>query len=121
MTDTSAIEWIRGWVSTGALIGLLTLASRLWLQNRKLSMQAKIDDRQGYGSIIDHMAKEIGRLSDRVDELERGKDMDHKLIIGLLAQLNRNQAAAILASQNVSPELRAALDATMGDAGRTAQ
>lgn len=121
MTEPSAIEWIRGWVSTGALIGLLTLASRLWLQNRKLSMQSKIDDRQGFGSLIDNMSKEITRLSDRVADLERGKDLDHKLIIGLLAQLNRNQAVAILATQTVSDELRPALEAAMGEGKRAAQ
>jgi len=114
MSDTTPIEWIRGWISTGALIGLLTLASRLWLQNRKLSMQAKIEDRQGFGTLIDSMSAEVRRLSERVAELERGKEHDHKLIIELLAQLNRNQAVAILASQNVSDELRPALEAAMG-------
>lgn len=122
MTDTSAIEWLRGWISTGALIGLLTLASRLWLQNRKLSMQAKIEDRQGYGVLIESFTKRMQRQDDRIAELEKGRDSDHKLIIALLGQLNRNQAVAILATQTVSDELRPALEAAMGDvAPRVAQ
>lgn len=115
MSDTSAIEFVRQWVSTGALIGLLTLASRLWLQNRKLSMQSRVEDRQGYGVLIESLTKRLSEQDERIELLEQGRDKDHRLIITLLGQLNRNQAAAIMASQQVSPELRAALDATIAN------
>lgn len=122
MSDITPIEFVRQWISTGALIGLLTLASRLWLQNRKLSMQAKGEDRQGYGTLIDSLSRRLQRQDDRIAELEKGRDSDHKLIIALLGQLNRNQAVAILATQTVSEELRPALEAAMGDAApRVAQ
>lgn len=115
MTDTSAIEWVRGWISTGALVGLLTLASRLWIQNRKLSMQGKVEDRQGYGTLIDTLTTRMETMQKRISELEQGRNADHKLIIVLLSQLNRNQAVAILASQSVSPELRPALEMALGN------
>lgn len=108
------LEIIRGWISTGALIGLLTLASRLWVQNRRLTMQGKVDDRQGFGALIDALTKDIDRLRARVETLETEKDRDHRLIMELLGQLNRTQAASILASQNISPELRGAMDAIVG-------
>lgn len=122
MSDITPIEFVRQWISTGALIGLLTLASRLWLQNRKLSMQAKSDDRQGFGTLIDQMSKRMEKQDARIAELEKGRDNDHRLIIALLGQLNRNQAVAILATQTVSEELRPALEAAMGEvAPRIAQ
>jgi ABC-type sugar transport system substrate-binding protein len=114
MNNPTLMEWIRGWISTGALVALVGYAAKLQLQNRKLTMQSKVEDRQGFGTLIDSMSAEVRRLSERVADLERGKEADHKLIIQLLAQLNRNQAVAILASHNVSDELRPALEAAMG-------
>lgn len=104
---------LRGWVSTGALLGLLTLASRLWLQNRKLRMQEKIDDRQGYGGLIEAQGKELARLATRVETLETEREGQHKLIVELLQQTNRTQAIAILARNDVSPQLRIALESTI--------
>lgn len=109
------IEWIRGWISTGALLGLLGYAAKLQLQNRTLSMQSKVEDRQGYGALIESLTKRLTEQDERIDQLEQGRDKDHRLIVTLLGQLNRNQAAAILTSQQVSPELRAALESTMGN------
>lgn len=115
MTDLSTIETIRGWASTGALGGLLGIASHLWLKNRKLSMQSRVEDRQGYGVLIESLTKRLTEQDERILQLEQGRDKDHRLIVTLLGQLNRNQAAAILTSQQVSPELRAALESTMGN------
>lgn len=111
MTD---LETIRGWVSTGALLGLLTFAGRLWIQNRRLRMQEKIEDRQGYGKLIETMGREIDRLTARVASLETENERDHRLLLELLGQMNRTQAVAILSSNNLSPALRKALEGTMG-------
>lgn len=109
----SIIETIRAWLSTGALLGLLGLAARLWVQNRRLTMTAKIEDRQGYGKLIETLTNEVERLSKRVVALEQGKDRDHRLILELIGQLNRTQAVAIMGSQNLSPELRSAMESVM--------
>lgn len=114
MTLDPTIEFVRQWISTGALLGCLTFASRLWLQNRRLTMQSKVEDRQGFGTLIDGMGKRLERQDQRIAELEKGRDNDHRLIIALLGQLNRNQAVAILATQTISPELRPALEAAIG-------
>lgn len=111
------IEIIRAWISTGALIGLLGFASRMWVQNRKLRMQEKVEDRQGYGTLIEAMTARLESQDKRIADLEKNRDQDHRLIIELLGQLHRNQAVAILGSQNVSPELRPALEAAIGNAG----
>lgn len=116
--SVTAIEALRGWISTGALLGLLTLASRLWLQNRKLRMQEKIEDRQGLAFVIEGMGKEIDRLSKRVATLETEKEHDHNLIVELLRQMSRTQAVSILASKTVSPALRRALESTIGPEGK---
>lgn len=113
MTDPT-IEVLRGWISTGALVGLLTLAARLWIQNRRLSMQSKVEDRQGYGSLIESMSKRIESQDERIAGLERGRDKDHRLIVALVGQLNRNQALAIITSADVSDELRPALESVLG-------
>lgn len=57
------IEFVRQWISTGALLGCLTIASRLWLQNRRLSMQSKAEDRQGYGALITTLQEEVKRIN----------------------------------------------------------
>lgn len=122
------IEAIRAWISTGALLGLLGLAGRLYLQNRRLTLaskagdrRAKVEDRQGYGALIETLTKEVTRLSERVETLEKGKEQDHRLILELVGQLNRNQAVAILSSQNVSSELRQMMDGLVGSTTGAAQ
>ena len=119
MTPTDPLEILRGWISTGALIGLLTLASRLWIQNRKLRMQEKIDDRQGFGELINAMNVEMARLRTRVETLERERDGEHKLIVELLRQTNRTQAVTILGRADVSPELRRAMETTISGTDTT--
>lgn len=117
---TESVEALRGWISTGALLGLLTLASRLWLQNRKLRMQEKGEDRQGFGILIDRLTANIERLErklceaeERIKTLEGERAGEHALIVELLRQTNRTQAISILASNNVSPALRRSLESTI--------
>lgn len=113
MSGDIALETIRGWISTGALLGLLTLAGRLWVQNRKLRMQEKIEDRQGYGHLLAAQGAELKRLSERVASLEEEKARDHSLILELLGTMHRTQAVSILTSGNLSPPLRRALQAML--------
>jgi predicted RNase H-like nuclease (RuvC/YqgF family) len=119
MTGT-AIEALRGWISTGALLGLLTFAARYLIQNRKLRMQEKIDDRQGFGTLIERLEANIERLERKLSEaegriktLEAEREGEHKLILELIRQTNRTQAASILASNSVSPAIRRALESTI--------
>lgn len=117
---TAPVEILRGWISTAALLGLLTLAARLWIQNRKLRMQEKGEDRQGFGVLIDRLTANIERLEkklieaeDRIKTLEAERANEHALIVELLRQTNRTQAVAILGTKPVSPALRRALESTI--------
>ena len=66
----AALEEVRPWLSTGGILGLLGLCSRLWIVNRKLRITEKGDDREGYGALINKQNEVIERLDARVAELE---------------------------------------------------
>jgi hypothetical protein len=73
----SFLELLRPWISTGALLGLLELARRLWVQNRQLRMAENKDDREGYGVLIRALQEDIvavraehRRCEDRLSKIE---------------------------------------------------
>lgn len=122
----SPLEIIRAWISTASLVGLLGLAGRMWLQNRRLElknrelgMQEKVEDRQGYGDLIKAMGAEINRLRERIETLETERAGEHALIVELLRQTNRTQAVSIMGRADVSPELRRALETTISGTDTT--
>lgn len=53
------VELLRPWVSTTALLGLLGIAYRLYVENRKLRMAENKDDREGYGVLIKALQEDI--------------------------------------------------------------
>lgn len=71
MSDVGeALEAARPWLSTGGILGLLGLCSRLWVVNRKLRITEKGEDREGYGALIAQQNGVIDRLNARVTDLE---------------------------------------------------
>lgn len=54
-----AIEAVRPWISTAALLGLLEFARRLSVQNRQLRLQENRDDREGYGALIKALQEDV--------------------------------------------------------------
>lgn len=128
MDVLSFLDTLRPWVSTAALLGLCEFARRLWVQNRQLKLAENKDDREGWGKIIetlqgqvDRMERQLSAANDRIEQLEREKDQGHRLALELLRQLNRTQAASLIASKDVSPELRRALESTLSGFEDTTQ
>jgi hypothetical protein len=71
------LELLRPWISTGALLGLLTLAYRLHVENRRLRIAENKDDREGYGVLIKALQDDIiavraehRRCEDRLSKIE---------------------------------------------------
>lgn len=124
----SILELVRPWVSTAALLGLCEFARRLWVQNRQLKLAENKDDREGYGSLIatlqgqvDRMDRQLQAANERIGQLEVEKDKERRLVLELLRQLNRTQAASIMAAKDVSPELKRALESTLAGIEGAAQ
>jgi hypothetical protein len=65
----SGLEAIRPWLGTGGILGCLGFAARMWVVNRRLAMEEKKDDRQGYGELIEAMQKQIAALGRELVEV----------------------------------------------------
>lgn len=76
-----AIEALRPWISTGGILGLLTFAAKLYLDNRKLRLQAEkraqeyqlevsADGRSNLQFIIDNLRRDIDRADRRATAAE---------------------------------------------------
>jgi len=72
MMDWGALaEGVRPWLSTGALVGVFGLAVKLWLDNRKITVDSE-------GGIRDHYAKELAAL--RAQIIESGQAAAARLL-----------------------------------------
>lgn len=92
------LEVVRPWISTGALLGLLELARRLWAQNRQLRLAENKDDRDGYGVLIKALQDDViavraehRKCEDRLSKIEGELMGFHRQ-----ALLQSQQAAAAL-------------------------
>lgn len=61
------ISEARPWLSTGALVGLLALCVKLFLDNKKMELDTD-------GGIRDHYAKEVASLRQQITEREANAD-----------------------------------------------
>lgn len=109
MTELT-LEMLRGWISTGALLGLLTLAGRLWVQNRKLRLQERADDRLGYGTLIETLEKDVRGVREQHAECERRLSMMQGEIDGLRRMFITQSTVAAVA---LSPTATAAAERTI--------
>ena len=112
---TDPIEFIRGWISTGALVTITGFAARLFVQNRKLRMQEKVEDRQGFGVLIEALSKEVAALRDENSALRREVRELHGLIDGMSrGDLQVRTSAQILEMRSIPPATAAVLDRLEG-------
>lgn len=70
------LELFRGWLSTGILGAILIVIGRgikplidFLIETRKLKLQERKDDRQGYGDLIDNLSDQVERLATQVRTL----------------------------------------------------
>lgn len=120
-----------GWVQAGGQLGLLALASKLFVDNRKLrlaekssdhdhDLQIKQTDRDGWVELIKLLQGQVARMDEelqkanaRIRLLEDERQEEHALVLQLVKQLNRTQAVELLASTNLSPAMRRAMISTL--------
>lgn len=110
-------------LNAGVLTALIGLYLRHRIAAKKLALQGRVEDRQGYGELIILLNGQVTGLLDRVEKLEEqnhklieGRDRDHRLILSLLNQVNRTQIGAILADmgpEGVSPEISTMFNSLM--------
>lgn len=126
-------EVFRQWGSLGVQLAILaallkvgsplarTLTDYL-VKMADIRRQEKRDNREGYGILVSTLNQQVLTLTQRVEQLSAWREKDHKLIISLLGQLNRSQAAAILSAtdpESLSPEISSMLEGTATDPART--
>jgi len=120
--NATALETLRGWISTGTLLTMLAFIARLWVTNRKLRMQEKVEDRQGFGSLIEALSKEVAALRDENNLLRREVRELHGLIDGMRrGDMQARASAQVLelrakGPDAIPPGTAAALDRIEGNA-----
>lgn len=106
-----AIEFIRQWISTASLVTITGFAARLYVQNRKLRMQEKVEDRQGFGVLIEALSKEVSALRKENGMLRYEVRELHGLIDGMSrGDLQVRTSAQVLEMRSIPPATAAALD-----------
>jgi predicted nucleic acid-binding Zn-ribbon protein len=68
------IEQVRPWVSTGALVGLLGLCVKLYLDNRRISLDHSKIKLDGEDGIRDHYATEVASLRRQILDTQKLSD-----------------------------------------------
>jgi hypothetical protein len=62
MIPELGIDQIGEWVRTGGTVGLMALAAKLFIDNRRLNLATSKDNRDGYGNLIGLLEARVGRL-----------------------------------------------------------
>lgn len=68
------IEQVRPWVSTGALVGLLGLCVKLYLDNRRITLNRDKITLDGEDGIRDHYANEVASLRRQIIDTQKLSD-----------------------------------------------
>lgn len=68
------VEAARPWVSTGALVGLLGLCVKLYLDNKRLALDRKKITFENEDGIRDHYATEVASLRRQIIETQKLSD-----------------------------------------------
>ncbi len=97
------------WLRTGGTIGLLALAVKLYLDNRRLRLAEKSDDRQGYGALIETLTKDVAAVREQHRECEHEQRQLRLELDGLRRQFIAYQLAVAQAvpPSNRTPEIEA--------------
>lgn len=68
------LEVVRPWVSTGALVGLLGLCVKLYLDNRRITLDRDKITLEGEHGIRDHYATEVASLRKQLIDTQKLSD-----------------------------------------------
>lgn len=110
--NATALETLRGWISTGTLLAMLGFIARLWvtnrklgIENRKLGMQEKVEDRQGFGALIEALSREVASLREENTALRHEVRELHGLIDGMRrGDMQARASAQVLELRAKSPD-----------------
>lgn len=120
----AGLEQIRPWISTGFL-GVITVLvayfgrpiAQFIIEWKRLSLEEKAADRDGYGVLIDRLQQTVTRLSDEVDkvrgqlnECEKRHTAMEGEMKGLRAQILMQSASAAVALGQPSEMVREAAE-----------
>jgi len=70
-------------------MGLLTFASNMWLQNRRLKLVENKDDRDGYGALITTLQEAVKSMDSKHSEALKVIRLDHSNQVERLAKENK--------------------------------
>ena len=68
------LEAVRPWVGTGALVGLLGLCVKLYLDNRRITLDREKITLEGEDGIRDHYANEVASLRRQIIDTQKLSD-----------------------------------------------
>lgn len=103
MENVANLGELADWIRTGGTMGLLALASGLFIQNRKLKLAEKKDDREGFGALIEALTRDITAVRQQLRECEEEHHRTRNDLEGLRRQFVTYQLAV---AQAVPPSRR---------------
>ncbi len=102
------LDQIGEWVRTGGTLGLLALAAKLFLDNRRLSLTKAKDDRDGYGVLITALQDDIARVREQHRQCEERLNKVEAELVGVHRQLVMQGSVRAVSMGGPSDHVRAA-------------
>ena len=99
------------WVSAGGIVGMLALLIKFYLENRKLKLQERHEDRDGYGVLIQALQADVVQVREQHRECE-------SRLTEVEAQLRGVHRQLVMQSSNAAINLAPPSDDVMGAARR---
>lgn len=92
---------------TSGIMAMLLVVLGFYIKNRQLNLLVKQDDRQGYGTLIDRLEKQVADIYQKLEQCEKERDADRLELRGLRDQFLQYQLAIVerLPTMTKSPEI----------------
>lgn len=112
------IESILPWLEAGGVVALVAIASRFYIENRRLRLQERTGDREGYRVLIDTFQATVGRLEERCERLEAKHSKCEEDLSEMRHQLDGVHRQLVLHSSTSAVALGRPSEAVVGAAER---
>jgi hypothetical protein len=89
------------WLRAGGVVGTLALLVKFYLENRKLRLQEKHDDRDGYGVLIQTLQADVTNVREQLRGVHRQLVMNSSNQAISLGQPSADVAAAAERAKNI--------------------
>lgn len=94
---------ILNWIQTGGLIGLLALSVKLYIDNRRIRIEEKRADHQGFSDLIKALSEDVAGVREQLRHCQEQHDETKMELDGLRRQFISYQLAVAHA---VPPTMR---------------